>query len=87
MAGAERLPGCAGGSCGTMGAVCTRFEPGLGQEPGGWFQWRKLQREHLGGYGTVFGAVLGENVQRDKWHHFGQSLATDCPSSYRFLSL
>ena len=26
--------------------------------------------------------VIGERVQEDKWHHFGQSLATDRPGSY-----
>ena len=39
-----------------------------------------------------WGAVIGERVQEDKWHHFGQSLATDRPavtgsSLYKYKSL
>ena len=69
-----------------MGPCSAKTNQGLGKGKGVGFRWRKLPREQLGGYGR-FEAVLGKKVQVDKWHHFGQSLVTDCPSSYRFLSL
>ena len=65
------------------GAVFSQDEPGLGQGQGSWFSMEETAKGAVGRLWTV----LGEKAQEDKWHHFGQSLATDRPRSYRFLSL
>ena len=48
MAGSERLPGRAGGSCGTMGPCAFRLEPGLGQRPGEWFSMGETAKGAVG---------------------------------------
>ncbi|KAF3599334.1 hypothetical protein F2Q69_00034697 [Brassica cretica] len=44
VAGSERLPDHAGGSCGTMGLCAFRFGPGLGQRPRGWFSMEETAK-------------------------------------------
>ncbi|KAF3532196.1 hypothetical protein DY000_02041641 [Brassica cretica] len=55
VAGSERLPGRAGGSCWTMGPCAFRLEPGLGQRPGEWFSMGETAKGAVGpdrgGYG------------------------------------
>ncbi|KAF3599529.1 hypothetical protein F2Q69_00037135 [Brassica cretica] len=48
VAGSERLPGRAGGSCWMMGPCEFRLEPGLGQRPGEWFSMGETAKGSVG---------------------------------------
>ncbi|KAF2565033.1 hypothetical protein F2Q70_00016073 [Brassica cretica] len=79
VVGSERLPDRVGGPCGTMGPCATTIGPGRWEKA--WelvFIWETAK----GAVGRLCGQlweVIGERVQEDKWHPFGQSLATDRP--------
>ncbi|KAF2614932.1 hypothetical protein F2Q70_00013351 [Brassica cretica] len=64
VAGSERLPGRAGGSCGTMGPCAFRLKPGLEQRPGGWFS---MEENAKGAVGAVRDGSRRLWAKRHKW--------------------
>ncbi|KAF2602491.1 hypothetical protein F2Q70_00025556 [Brassica cretica] len=86
LTGADGLVHSAGGSWGSaqlnMGKYsgpdqCGRIRAVT--RPSRWLMWSD-GAEAVGAVEDRLGAVRGERVQGDKWHHFAQTLATDRPS-------